>query len=168
MSASAEIGAVPSIGSVGDSYDNALAETVNGLYKTELIRGPGQGPWRTVEDVELATSLGLLVQQRTAPRLLERRAAGRVRGGLRCPTSRPATGWNPITRASIKPRANQSHVLVVAVVGARCLGADMPASNSTQRSVPGPSLDRCPPDRWSSDVWTVTSKPAWRTTCIER
>jgi len=51
----AEIGAVPSIGSVGDSYDNALAETVNGLYKTELIRGPGRRPWKTVEDVELAT-----------------------------------------------------------------------------------------------------------------
>ena len=34
---------------------NALAETVNGLYKTELIRGPGQGPWHTVDDVELAT-----------------------------------------------------------------------------------------------------------------
>jgi putative transposase len=51
----AEIGAQPSIGSVGDSYDNALAETVNGLYKTELIRGPGQRPWKTVEDVELAT-----------------------------------------------------------------------------------------------------------------
>lgn len=51
----AEIGAVPSIGSVGDSYDNALAETVNGLYKSELIRGPGQGPWRTVDEVELAT-----------------------------------------------------------------------------------------------------------------
>ena len=51
----AELGAQPSIGSVGDSFDNALAETVNGLYKTELIRGPGQGPWKTVEDVELAT-----------------------------------------------------------------------------------------------------------------
>jgi putative transposase len=51
----AELGAQPSIGSVGDSYDNALAESVNGLYKTELIRGPGQGPWRTVDDVELAT-----------------------------------------------------------------------------------------------------------------
>jgi putative transposase len=49
----AEIGAVPSIGSVGDSYDNALAETVNGLYKTELIRQ--QGPWKSVDDVELAT-----------------------------------------------------------------------------------------------------------------
>lgn len=52
----AEIGAVPSIGSVGDSYDNALAETLNGYYKAELIRGPArQHPWKTVEDVELAT-----------------------------------------------------------------------------------------------------------------
>jgi putative transposase len=52
----AEIGAVPSIGTVGDSFDNALAETVNGYYKAELIRGPARsGPWRTVEDVELAT-----------------------------------------------------------------------------------------------------------------
>ena len=52
----AEIGAVPSIGSVGDSFDNALAETVNGYHKAELIRGPTrQQPWKTVEDVELAT-----------------------------------------------------------------------------------------------------------------
>jgi len=51
----AEIGAIPSIGSVGDSYDNALAETVNGLYKAELIYGPEHGPWRSVEAVELAT-----------------------------------------------------------------------------------------------------------------
>ncbi len=50
-----ELGAVPSIGTVADSYDNALAEAVNALFKTELIRGPGQGPWRTVDDVELAT-----------------------------------------------------------------------------------------------------------------
>jgi putative transposase len=52
----AEIGAVPSIGTVGDSFDNALAETVNGYYKAELIRGPARsGPWKSVEDVELAT-----------------------------------------------------------------------------------------------------------------
>lgn len=52
----AEIGAVPSIGTVGDSYDNALAETVNGYYKAELIRGPArQRPWKAVDDVELAT-----------------------------------------------------------------------------------------------------------------
>jgi putative transposase len=51
----AEIGAVPSIGSIGDSFDNALAETVNGLYKTELVKGPGRWPWKTVDEVELAT-----------------------------------------------------------------------------------------------------------------
>ncbi|MCY4493614.1 MAG: IS3 family transposase, partial [Acidimicrobiaceae bacterium] len=50
-----ELGAAPSVGSVGDSYDNALAEAVNALYKTELIRGPGHRPWRTIDDVELAT-----------------------------------------------------------------------------------------------------------------
>jgi len=49
----AELGAQPSIGTVGDSYDNALAETINGLYKTELIRR--RGPWRNVDEVELAT-----------------------------------------------------------------------------------------------------------------
>lgn len=49
----AELGAVPSTGTVGDSYDNALAEAINNLYKTELIRQ--QGPWKTVEQVELAT-----------------------------------------------------------------------------------------------------------------
>ncbi len=50
----AEEGAVTSVGSKGDSYDNALAETINGLYKTELIRR--RGPWRTVEQLELATA----------------------------------------------------------------------------------------------------------------
>ena len=42
-----------SVGSVGDAYDNALAETINGLYKTEVIRK--RGPWRGIEDVEYAT-----------------------------------------------------------------------------------------------------------------
>ena len=51
----AELGAVPSIGTVGDSYDNALAETVNGLYKTECAHGPDQRSWRTINEVELAT-----------------------------------------------------------------------------------------------------------------
>jgi len=51
----AEIGARPSIGSVADSYDNALAETVNGYFKAELIYGPEQGPWKSVDEVELAT-----------------------------------------------------------------------------------------------------------------
>ena len=50
----AEAGAVGSVGSRGDSYDNALAEAVNGLYKAELIRK--RGSWRSLEQVELATA----------------------------------------------------------------------------------------------------------------
>lgn len=48
-----EAGIEPSVGSVGDSYDNALAETIIGLYKTELIRK--RGPWRNPDAVEYAT-----------------------------------------------------------------------------------------------------------------
>ena len=50
----AEEHAVVSVGSRGDAFDNALAESVNGLYKSELVTM--KGPWRTVEDVELATA----------------------------------------------------------------------------------------------------------------
>ena len=49
----AEAGIDPSVGSVGDSYDNALAETINGLYKAEAIHR--RGPWRSFEAVEYAT-----------------------------------------------------------------------------------------------------------------
>jgi len=49
----AEAGIEASVGSRGDSYDNALAETINGLYKTEVIRR--RGPWRTIDAVEYAT-----------------------------------------------------------------------------------------------------------------
>jgi len=49
----AEAGVEPSVGSVGDSYDNALAETINGLYKAEVIHR--RGPWRNFEAVEFAT-----------------------------------------------------------------------------------------------------------------
>jgi transposase InsO family protein len=48
-----DAGIEPSVGSVGDSYDNALAETINGLFKTEVIRR--RGPWRSLEAVEYAT-----------------------------------------------------------------------------------------------------------------
>ena len=50
----ADAGVVNSVGSEGDSFDNALAETVNGLYKAELIHR--KGPWRSVEQVELETA----------------------------------------------------------------------------------------------------------------
>jgi transposase InsO family protein len=49
----AECGIQASVGTTGDSYDNALAETINGLYKTEVIRR--RGPWRNIEAVEYAT-----------------------------------------------------------------------------------------------------------------
>jgi transposase InsO family protein len=49
----AEFGAQPSVGSVGDSYDNALAETIIGLFKAEVIHR--RGPWRGLDDVEFAT-----------------------------------------------------------------------------------------------------------------
>ena len=49
----AEVGAIASIGTVGDSYDNALAETVVGLYKTECVKI--DGPFRTADELELAT-----------------------------------------------------------------------------------------------------------------
>lgn len=55
-----EIGAAPSIGTIGDSLDNAMAETTIGLFKTELHRNPAAladngGPWRGLDDLELAT-----------------------------------------------------------------------------------------------------------------
>ena len=49
----AEAGLVTSVGRVGDSYDNALAETINGLYKAEVISR--RGPWRSIDAVEYAT-----------------------------------------------------------------------------------------------------------------
>jgi putative transposase len=54
-----DIGAAPSIGTVGDSYDNAMAESVMGLFKTELHRNPAAltangGPWRGLDDLEIA------------------------------------------------------------------------------------------------------------------
>jgi putative transposase len=49
----AEAGAVASVGSVGDSYDNAMAEAFNSLFKAELVRN--KGPWRGLDDLEMAT-----------------------------------------------------------------------------------------------------------------
>jgi putative transposase len=50
----AEAGAVASVGSTGDSYDNALAEAFNSLFKAELVRN--RGPWRNIDDLEIATA----------------------------------------------------------------------------------------------------------------
>ena len=73
----ADAGIEPSVGSRGDSYDNALAESVIGLFKAEVIRR--KGPWRTLEAVEFATTdVGGLVQSPTTARPDRVRPAGRV------------------------------------------------------------------------------------------
>lgn len=108
----AEIVAVPSIGTVGDSFDNALAETVNGLYKTELIYGPDQGPWRTIQDVELATlSWVALVQHAAPPRIPQRPPPSRIRSRLRCRKENRTAGWKPIETVSNEPSTHQSKLV---------------------------------------------------------
>jgi transposase InsO family protein len=77
----AEAGAVASVGSRGDSYDNALAETIIGLYKTELIRR--RGPWKGIDEVEYATpGVGRLVQPPPAPGADRLPPASRARSHL--------------------------------------------------------------------------------------
>lgn len=102
-----EIGATPSIGTVGDSYDNAPAETVNGYYKPNSSaepHNPGRG--RPSRISSSRPRLGALAQHAAAPRLPRRRLAGRVRERVLCCPSRPRTARrNQIARASIKPRA---------------------------------------------------------------
>lgn len=78
-----EAGAVASVGSKGDSYDNALAETIIGLYKTEVIRR--RGPWKNIEDVEFATLEG---------------STGSTTGAS---SNRSATSCRPNTKCSTGP-----------------------------------------------------------------
>jgi putative transposase len=78
-----EIGARPSIGTVADSYDNALAETTNGLYKAECVYGPDTAGWDDVDALELATlSWVHWFQRATSPRPLRPPPAGGVRSRL--------------------------------------------------------------------------------------
>ena len=77
----ADAGIEPSVGSRGDSYDNALAESVIGLFKTEVIRR--RGPWRSAGGRGIRHArLGGLVQPSTAARTDRVRPAGRVRSAL--------------------------------------------------------------------------------------
>ena len=107
----AEAGVEPSVGSVGDSYDNALAETIIGLYKTEVIRR--RGPWRSRSRGVRDPRMGRLVQSPPAPRADRQRPAGRGRGTLlrRAGTTRPGSVTQS-TLASGKPGAVQSVMLV--------------------------------------------------------
>src|ERR1700716_696739 len=73
-----EAGVEPSVGSVGDSYDNALAETIHGLYKAEVNHR--RGPWRSLQAVEFATLEW--VEQPAALGAHRQHPAGRSRGTL--------------------------------------------------------------------------------------
>jgi putative transposase len=88
----AEVGIEPSVGSVGDSYDNALAETINGLFKAEVIHR--RGPWRSFEAVEYATLEW--VDWFNNRRLLE--PIGNIRQPNPRPTSTPLWKLNPRPR----------------------------------------------------------------------
>ena len=104
----AEEGAVTSVGSKGDSYDNALAETVNGLYKAELIYR--RGPWKTIEQVELATAAWVhWWNQRRLHGACGKIPAGRIRSEpLPCQERGPSGRVIPTRKASTEPRAIQS------------------------------------------------------------
>lgn len=82
----AEIGVTPSIGTVGDGSDNALAETVNGYYKAELVRGSAKScPWKTIDELELAT-LGWVhwhIRASSKPRALQTVLVANVVAGAR-------------------------------------------------------------------------------------
>ena len=98
----AEAGVERSVGSVGDSYDNALAETINGLYKTEVIRR--RGPWRNIDAGRVRHArVGRLVQQPPAARAHRLRAAGRVRGGVLSKSADPSQGG--LTQVTEPPRS---------------------------------------------------------------
>ena len=83
-----DVGAAPSIGTIGDSYDNAMAESVIGLFKTELHRNPAAladngGPWKGLDDLEIATCawVSWFNEERLHSELGDA-DAGRVRGRL--------------------------------------------------------------------------------------
>src|SRR3954447_7507875 len=99
-------GAVRSVGSRGDSYDNAAVESLIGLYKTELIRR--RGPWKGLDDVEWppwSTSTGSTTAASTAPAAISHRSSSRTSTTVRSPAS-PRT--NRQHRASTEPGAVQT------------------------------------------------------------
>ena len=114
----AEAGIEPSVGSVGDSYDNALAETINGLYKAEVIHR--RGPWRIFEAVEFATLEWVTGSTPAAAGAYRQHPAGRSRGTLlRHAATDQRWRRNSNQMASGKPGAVQRVIAGVRGVGAR-------------------------------------------------
>ena len=102
----ADAGIDPSVGSVGDAYDNALAESVIGLFKTELIKP--RGPWRTVEQVEIATLEYVdWFNHRRLLRSLRRHPTRRTRSRPLPSTRRPHRG-RPLNPIGLRTRRGDS------------------------------------------------------------
>ena len=129
-----EAGIAPSVGSVGDSYDNALAETVIGLFRTEVIR---RGPWRSFEAVEIATLewvTGLTTaacssQSATSPR--------RGRGEPPHQTGDPRRGGVGLKEARLREtRRSSIGKLVVALRGGTSWGCSRASIFCRERDLP--------------------------------
>ena len=105
-----EIGARPSIGTVADSYDNALAETTNGLYKTECVYGPDTNGWDDVDELELATlSWAHWFNEQRLHSHCDAAPPAEFEAAFYAALHPDQTdAWNPINRASIRPRAVHS------------------------------------------------------------
>jgi hypothetical protein len=100
-----DAGVQPSPGSAGDSYDNALAETINGLYKAEVVH---RRSWRALQEVELATLMGSLEQPPSVAQPAWVRVAGRSRGSLQSELGAlRSRGVAPNSAVSNKPGAVQ-------------------------------------------------------------
>jgi transposase InsO family protein len=121
----ADAGAVASIGTVGDSYDNAMAESVIGLYKTECVRH--EGSWRAVDDLELATLTGSGGSTRSASTARSATSHPSNTRTTTTATSAPNRTRDWENRASTKPAALQR---VRNAAGRRRAGAHQGASRS--------------------------------------
>jgi hypothetical protein len=108
-----DVGAAPSIGTVGDSYDCAMAESVMWLFKTELHRDPAaleanSGPWKGLDDLEAATCAWVSWFNEQAPLRARRLDAGRVRSQQSSQVSARCGMREPTRRASGEPRPVQA------------------------------------------------------------
>ena len=112
-----DAGVEPSVGSVGDIYDNALAETVNGLYKAEVIWR--RGPWRSLGAGRVRHArMGRLVQQPQTAGADRKHSAGRSRSALLCANPRARHGGVTQTK---RPPANPGRFTGFHVVAFACL-----------------------------------------------
>jgi transposase InsO family protein len=97
----AEAGIEASVWSIGESHDNALAETINGLYKAEVIRP--NGPWRNIEEVDATREWVDWFNNRPAG-ADRQHSAGRVRSDVRSgPSESDHGGWTQLTESPENP-----------------------------------------------------------------